>query len=132
MEHALLQVVHLHPPKTLLRYDSAAHKEKLKLQPHPYAASSCEDCETVATDGQVAAYTDLLDFITGAQQECYALFGEDDTRWSVDDRAEEECSAGTLDSGSVRVNSSEWSEGDGDDAHGVSDAPRKRKRPHAE
>ncbi|CAJ1987609.1 hypothetical protein conserved [Leishmania donovani] len=131
MEHALLQVVHLYPPKTLLRYDAAAHTEKLRHQPHLYAASSFEDCEIVATNEQVGAYTDLLDFITGAQQECYALFGEDDARWSVDDPVEEERSAGTLDSGSVRINSSEWSEGDGDDANVNGGAPRKRKRSHA-
>ncbi|KAG5482473.1 hypothetical protein CUR178_05612 [Leishmania enriettii] len=130
MEHAVLQVVHLHPPKTLLRYDAVAHKEKLKHQPHPYAASSFEDRETVATSAHVEAYTDLLDFITCAQQECYALFGEDDTRWSVDDRVEQELSAGTLDSSSVRVNSSEWSEGDGDDTHVSGAALRKRRRLH--
>ncbi|GET87374.1 hypothetical protein, unknown function [Leishmania tarentolae] len=131
MEQALLQVVHLNPPRTLLRYDAAAHKERLRRQPHLYAASSVEDCETVTTDGQVGAYTDLLDFITGAQQECYTLFGEEDARWSTDGPAEEERSVGTLDSGSLHINSSEWSEGDSEDAHGNRGSSRKRKRSHA-
>ncbi|KAG5481944.1 hypothetical protein LSCM1_05656 [Leishmania martiniquensis] len=128
MENALLQVVHLRLPKTLLRYDAAAHKEKLRHQPHPYSAGSFEDRETTALDEHVEAYTDLLDFISGAQQECYALFGEENMRWSVDDRVEQELSAGTHDSCSVRVNSSEWSEGDGDDTQGSGAAPHKRKR----
>ncbi|KAG5508722.1 hypothetical protein JKF63_05222 [Porcisia hertigi] len=132
MENALVQVVHLRPPKTLLRYDAAAHKEKLSRQPRLYASTSPEDCETVAEDAlMVGAFTDLLDFIAGAQQECYALFGEEDARWSLDDCAAKEDSAGTIDSSSVPVNSCEWSEGDGHDAPEGDASPRKRKRSQA-
>ncbi|KPA77790.1 hypothetical protein ABB37_06618 [Leptomonas pyrrhocoris] len=127
MEHALLSVVHLEPRKVLLQYDAKAHQEKLKHQPQLYAASSAEDRETVSDDNRVAAYTNLLDFITGAQQECYTLFGDDEGRWSVDDGAAEEPVSTTRDS-SLRVNSSEWSEEDSA-ADGV--AGRKRRRHNA-
>lgn len=132
MEHALLQVVHLQPHKTLLQYDAAAHREKLRRQPHPYASSSTEDRETISSDPRVVAYTDLLDFIASAQQECYALFGDDEARWSVDDGIADTRSTGTRGSSSVRVNSSDWSEDDAADVHGGGAASaRKRRRQQA-
>ncbi|KPI89327.1 hypothetical protein ABL78_1556 [Leptomonas seymouri] len=127
MEHALLEVLYLKPRKVLLQYDAKAHHEKLKHQPQLYAASSAEDCETVSDDNRVTAYTDLLDFITGAQQECYTLFGNDEGCWSVDEGAVEESASATRDS-SVRVNSNEWSE---DENAAENAAGRKRRRLNA-
>lgn len=128
MEHAQLEVAHLKPRKVLLQYGTAAHQEKLRHQPHLYAASSAEDRETVADDARVAAYTDLLNFITGAQQECYALFGDDEGRWTMDDGAAEEPASSSTRGSSLRVNSNEWSEDD-NTADGA--AGRKRKRQNA-
>lgn len=139
MEHAFsLEVVHLRPRKVLLQYDAKAHAAKLQRQPHLYATSSTEDHEVVAEDPRVAAYTDVLDFITGAQQECYALFGDDEGRWSVDDAPATAAPGhavaavdgpGTSTRGSsLHINSSEWSE---DDSATDGAAGRKRKRSHA-
>lgn len=129
MEHALLlEVVHLKPRKVLLRYDTQHHQEKLKCQPHLYATSSTDDKETVSTDPRVAAYTDVLDFITGAQQECYALFGDDDGRWAVDDAVAAEAPAASTRGSSLAINSNEWSE---DDTSADGTAARKRRRVNA-
>ncbi|KAK7198276.1 hypothetical protein NESM_000785100 [Novymonas esmeraldas] len=135
MESALLQVAHLRPRRNLLLYDAAAHAQKLSRQPHLYAVTSAEDCETVSEDVRVAAYTDLLDFIAGAQQECYALFGDDGARWGVDEdgAAAEAPSSHTRASSSVPANSTEWSDEDGADERGSGGggdggAHRKRRR----
>lgn len=112
MEHAVLEVANLQPHKVLLQYDTKAHQEKLKRQPQLYAASSTEDHETVSDDARVAAYTDLLDFITGAQQECYAFFGNDESRWSVDDDDASGMPVSSTRDSSIRIGSEEWSEDD--------------------
>jgi hypothetical protein len=126
MEHARLEVVYLKPRKVLLQYDAQAHEAKVKHQPRLYASNSTDDHETVSDDARVAAYTALLDFIVGAQQECYALFGDDEGRWPVDDgAAEEPTNKSRGSSSSLRVNSNEWSE---DDNLVEAVAGRKRKR----
>lgn len=123
MENACVEIARLSPRQVLLRYDAAAHAEKVKQCPNIYAANSA-DVEVVSAS-TADAFRPILDFITSAQQQCYVLFGETMQKSSVDDDAGSATEEIDAEEASIPINSSEWSEDDRDSA--VS-AARKRLR----